>query len=693
MQLKVFLSFILAFVWGTFVYPVNVAADTSSVAERKTIRVLILKNFPPQFVSTPDGPSGLAVEIIQDVARRMAMDIEFVTVNSWKEVYAPLKDGSIDVLSNMGISESRKKIAEFTDPYEVFDIKLFVRAETKDIQSLDDLGERVLGVQATNVLTKGLVESDKYNIKKFASFREVFLALLSGEVDAVPAPTEPFLLIARTAGLDSRVQFVGPSMLEIKRAMAVPKGNIALRDKLNAGLRALKQSDDYTAMLSKWYGAPTPYWTSAKIAILFSVVLTASFMLMIVWRYYSMLGLTKRTRLSEERFSLAMRGANDGLWDWNLKTDEVYYSPRWASMLGYESEQLEASISTWERLVDPRDKERVLVQTDAYLKGRTRTLDTEFRMNHKKGQTVYIRSRGFLVHDDGEPVRLVGTHVDITERKNNEEELIRHRDNLEELVATRTKDVEDKAKQLKMALQRAEAYNALQQKFVALVSHEFRTPLTIIDGAAQRLRRHKDALAPNEVIERTDEVRSAVSRMVGLIDTTLYASRLDEGKIDMQVTAFDIAALMTEVCNRQLEISPNFEFKLEIDKLPNTIFADPKLIDHVFSNLVSNAVKYSPDTPIIDVKGRQDGEAVIISVADRGVGMSKDDLMHMFERFFRAQTAKGIRGTGIGLSVSKEFVEMHGGHIHVESQEGKGSVFTVELPITRDTVDRVQLNA
>lgn len=681
MHLKVFLTFILAFVWYALVYPVNVAADAQDGAGRTTVRVLILKNFPPQFVSTPDGPSGLAVEIVQDVARRVALDIEFVTVNSWKEVYPPLTEGSIDVLASMGISESREKIAEFTIPYEVFDIKIFVRAETTNIHSLDDLGERVLGVQATNVLTKGLVESNNYNIKQFASFREAFLALLSGEVDAVPAPTEPFLLIARAAGLDSRVQFVGPSLLEIKRAMAVPKGQIALRDRLNKGLQELKKSDDYTAMMSKWYGAPTPFWTPTRIAILFVIVLTAFFFIMMAWRYVSMLNLTKRIRASEERFSLAMRGANDGLWDWNLKTGKVYFSPRWASMLGYEADQLEPSIDTWKRLVDPRDKDRVLAEASDYIEGRAKTLDTELRMIHKEGRQVSIRTRGFLVHDHGEPVRLVGTHVDISERKEHEEEMIRHRDHLEELVAARTKDVEDKAKQLKLALQRAEAYNALQQKFVSLVSHEFRTPLTIIDGAAQRLRRHKDKLGPSEVIERTDKVRAAVARMVSLIDTTLYASRLDEGKIDMQVEAFDIAALLKEVCNRQLEISPGFRIQLDIDKLPSTIFADPKLIDHVFSNLMSNAVKYSPDTPAIDVKGGQDGDAVLISVTDNGVGMSKDDLAHMFERFFRAQTAKGIRGTGIGLSVSKEFVEMHGGHIHVESHEGKGSVFTVELPI------------
>jgi diguanylate cyclase (GGDEF)-like protein/PAS domain S-box-containing protein len=130
----------------------------------------------------------------------------------------------------------------------------------------------------------------------------------------------------------------------------------------------------------------------------------------------------KRTHelyVSEERFSLAMRGANDGLWDWNLETDEVYYSPRWKSMLGYEESELENNLNTWASLVNPGDKAVALEKVQDYLDGRKDSFEVEMRMHHKDGHEVFVLSRALLVTrgSDGKPVRLVGTHVDITERK------------------------------------------------------------------------------------------------------------------------------------------------------------------------------------------------------------------------------------------------------------------------------------
>lgn len=130
----------------------------------------------------------------------------------------------------------------------------------------------------------------------------------------------------------------------------------------------------------------------------------------------------KRTHdlyIREERFSLAMRSTNDGLWDWNLETNEVYYSPRWKSMLGYEENELENNLDTWAKLVHPDDKETTLQKKHEYTQGAKDSFEVEFRMRHKNGHEVFILSRGFLVkrETDAKPIRMVGTHVDITERK------------------------------------------------------------------------------------------------------------------------------------------------------------------------------------------------------------------------------------------------------------------------------------
>ncbi|NEZ61362.1 EAL domain-containing protein [Leptolyngbyaceae cyanobacterium CCMR0082] len=130
----------------------------------------------------------------------------------------------------------------------------------------------------------------------------------------------------------------------------------------------------------------------------------------------------EKLQKSEERFSLAMHGANDGLWDWNLETNEVYYSPRWKNMLGYQNDELTNDLNAWQNLVHPDDKDRVLTMVQDYLVGKVDSFDVEMRMQHKAGHEIFVLSRAFLVHrsSDGKAVRLVGTHVDITTRKKTE---------------------------------------------------------------------------------------------------------------------------------------------------------------------------------------------------------------------------------------------------------------------------------
>jgi len=136
---------------------------------------------------------------------------------------------------------------------------------------------------------------------------------------------------------------------------------------------------------------------------------------------------TREMHVSEERFSLAMRGANDGLWDWDLQTNHVYYSPRWKQMLGYEEHELGDTLDTWKQLVHPDEKDVVLRHVQEYMTGKSLAFDTEFRMRHKSGRWVDVLSRGFMVlaEDKRTAIRLVGTHVDITERKRVENEMRR----------------------------------------------------------------------------------------------------------------------------------------------------------------------------------------------------------------------------------------------------------------------------
>ena len=243
---------------------------------------------------------------------------------------------------------------------------------------------------------------------------------------------------------------------------------------------------------------------------------------------------------------------------------------------------------------------------------------------------------------------------------------------------------------LETALAQERRLNQLQREFISMVSHEFRTPLAIIDGAAQRIIRRGYRYSTEEVAERLQRIRSAVARLVGLIDSTLSATRLDEGRIAFHARPCDVAAVVSTVIERQKEIAPDFEFDLDLRGLPPVILGDPERLDQVFTNLLSNAVKYSGSSRRIEIQGRREGNDALVSVRDHGIGIPEADLPRLFQRYFRAGTATGIPGTGIGLDIVKRLVEMHGGRITLASAEGVGTVFTISLPIERVGSDSSQ---
>ncbi len=222
----------------------------------------------------------------------------------------------------------------------------------------------------------------------------------------------------------------------------------------------------------------------------------------------------------------------------------------------------------------------------------------------------------------------------------------------------------------------------LQRNFVSMASHEFRTPLTVIDGHARRLIKMKDAVAPGEIGERAGKVRSAVLRLTHLIDNLLNSSRLVDGGAAhyFHPDAFDVMALLQEVCQLHREMVPGAQLVERIATAPVRMVGDPKLLFQTFSNLLSNAIKYSPDGGVIEVGAESVAEEVVVAITDHGIGIPIADLDRLFERYHRGSNVSGIVGTGVGLYLVKMAVDLHGGRVEVTSKEGEGSRFVIRLP-------------
>ncbi|HYF85536.1 ATP-binding response regulator [Azospirillum sp.] len=267
------------------------------------------------------------------------------------------------------------------------------------------------------------------------------------------------------------------------------------------------------------------------------------------------------------------------------------------------------------------------------------------------------------------------------------EELVALNRSLERRVEERTNELAANQKALILAKERVE--RALecellardrQRQFLGMVSHEFRTPLAIIDSAAQLLAMKAEQVEP-EMLERLAVIRGSVQRLTGLIDAHLTDERLQGNALVLERAEVDLPDLIRGVVRPFRVAYPDREFRMELDGLPRRVEIDAHLIGLVLTNLINNAVKYSgPGGPIL-LHGDTDGAMAVIEVTDHGRGIPDPEIPRLFDRFFRGSGASGIPGTGIGLHTVQQIVLLHGGAVAVDSELGKGSTFRVVLPV------------
>ena len=375
--------------------------------------------------------------------------------------------------------------------------------------------------------------------------------------------------------------------------------------------------------------------------------------------------ITKRKQISdalqesEERFKLAMKAANDGLFDWNLETNEIYYSPGWKKMIGYEDDELPNDFSVWEKTTDPEDVKLSLEQQQKLI---TRQIDRfvmEFKMKHKDGHWVDILSKAEAIfNDEGKAVRMVGTHTDITKRKVAEKELI-------------------------FAKDKAEESDRLKSAFLANMSHEIRTPMNGILGFAGLLKEPK--LTGEEKQKYISIIEKSGKRMLNIINDLVDISKVESGLMKLLISKTNIndqiqyiyAFFKQEVELKGLQIIFNKQLPVE----HANITTDREKLFAILTNLVKNAIKYS-DEGTIELGCEKKGDFLEFFVKDTGIGIPKDRQSAIFERFVQADIAdkRAFQGAGLGLTITKAYVEMLGGSIWVQSVEGEGSEFYFTLP-------------
>ena len=369
---------------------------------------------------------------------------------------------------------------------------------------------------------------------------------------------------------------------------------------------------------------------------------------------------------TERKLSIAIEASGDGLFEIDLVTQASSASRTWMTMLGYDPEDAELPIKDWREFIHPDDAARLQEAYAAHFRGETPHTEAELRMRCKDGGYKWVLTRGRVVawRPDGAPWRLIGTTMDISARKALEQ-------------------------QLEAARDLAESANQAKSTFVANMSHEIRTPLNGVIGIAGALSRTELTAAQREMVGLVQSSGQVLDR---LLTDILDQAKIEAGDFQLQMAPFDLRREIecaVELMRARAE-DKGLQFHVGYGEGARGAFqGDAVRLQQILSNLCANAIKFTEAGEVriqVDVVDAPDGAATLqIAVTDTGIGFEAEIGQRLFSRFTQADGSitRRFGGSGLGLAICRTLTELMGGEIGATSEPGRGSVFTVRIPLTR----------
>ncbi|POP53742.1 PAS domain-containing hybrid sensor histidine kinase/response regulator [Zhongshania marina] len=392
---------------------------------------------------------------------------------------------------------------------------------------------------------------------------------------------------------------------------------------------------------------------------------------------------------SQRRFEMAMMASRDGLWDWDMTTDSVFFSPAWLQMIGIQGGQPLDGRVVFDDSIYPEDRERVQAAIQKFIKSDDIVFRDEHRLRRRDGSVCDAVCRACAQRDSsGQVVRIVGMHSDVTHFKEAEREVRRLNRNLEDRVRLRTQ-------QLETALLQAEGANRAKATFLAVMGHEIRTPMNGVIGMTDLL--SKTELSREQWM-MVDTVRRSSVSLLGTLDNILDYSALDAADLELQVESIQLAEFIEGVADEFAERAAKnkLQFILHIDpNLPAGVFADAARLRKVLFNLLDNAMKFTHSVTGggvvqlrvgVENKASEPRQRIVFEVIDNGIGVSGEMRKQLFKPFMLEENSRARRfgGTGLGLAITTRLLGLMGGEISLDDEYRQGSRFVCTIPFTID---------
>ena len=350
----------------------------------------------------------------------------------------------------------------------------------------------------------------------------------------------------------------------------------------------------------------------------------------------------------DKQLQAAIEIAKLGVWKITIETKQADCSPMCKSHFGFSSD-ISVNCSMISERIFPKQPEKLVQRMRKVLDGKG-VYEEEYQVKWPDGSTHWIAASGRGQYgEDGQLIAITGVTLDVTKRK-----------------------MEDERK----------------DAFIGIASHELKTPLTTVKGFTQLLKRQMHRLGMREQTTTLARMEEQINALNKLVNELMDITRIQAGKIECNWEEVNIEELVRNIAEVQQQAVGQREGCQHVIKvsgaIQRTIVGDRAHLERVFNNLITNAIKYSPKANEVDIWVGCTSEGALVKIRDYGIGISQEEVEHIFDRFYRASAAKkqAIEGLGMGLWIAREIIDLHGGKILVESREGEGSTFCVELPFS-----------
>ncbi len=658
--------------WILLLIPVIFFALLQASADvHPTVIVAGDENYPPyEFVDKNGAYKGFNIDVMKALSDELGVRVE-IRPMPWQDALEALEAGKVDAIQGMTRSASREEKFSFTNALLQNAQVIFVRQGTDNIVELHDLKGSTIAIQSGDISEELVERIPEVQVIIYSNQEQAIRALLDGTVDAFVGNRLTGLYILQSLKQFDKIKIVGEPLYITEYCAATQKGNEVLLGLLNTGLGKLKQNGEYDRIYNKWFGETVTdrsiLWKKL-IIIVNSILVVVIIVISMVFYWNRSLKKIVDSRTSE------LAAVNQELY---RQQERLEQSSRLRGKILESILDGIIAFSTEGEVLGANHAAKELLQID---KEESLTIES-FKADSSfiyEGCLQAIQGsvwKKSLIWEKGSK-GTINIECSIYPIKGPEEKV-------EGIIIVLHDYTERKL------LNEAKEYDKLKTEFFANMSHEFRTPLSVILAAAQLLelkaRGGTQQDIKDGIAKSITSIKQNVNRLSRLVNNIIDITKADTGFLQLQQKNQNIVSIIEDATMSVAALIENKGINIEFDTdvEEKMMACDAEKIERVILNLLSNSVKFTQKGGSIFVR-IQDGEKHIrISVRDTGIGIPKDKQGLIFDRF--RQVDKSIsrvsEGSGIGLSLVKSLVELHGGSISVESTYGKGSVFEILLPV------------